>query len=199
VLGGKPAAVIVEGAPGVGKSALVRRFLGLIEGEAAVLPGRCDEREWLPYKAVDAIVDGLSDLLARLSPEERAEVSPPDTALLGRIFPVLHTVWPSPDEGPVSRVRPRTDDGAEAELRARAFAALRELLRRLAKLRPLVLAVDDLHWADADSMALLAEVMRPPGAPAMLFLATTRADAEGPPPAPPPWPARRLVLDRLPA
>ncbi len=60
------------------------------------------------------------------------------------------------------------------ELRSRIFVALRELLYRLAERRPVVLVTDDVQWADADSWALLGEVMRPPDAPTLLWIATAR-------------------------
>src|SRR5262249_45288617 len=59
--------------------------------------------------------------------------------------------------------------------RARLFYALRDLLTRLAERRPLVLVIDDLQWADADSLALLAELTRSPSEPRMLLVATMRA------------------------
>jgi tetratricopeptide (TPR) repeat protein len=68
------------------------------------------------------------------------------------------------------------------ELRDRAFAGLRDLLTRLATRYTVVISIDDAQWADADSIALLAEVLRPPEAPSLLFLATVRTTS-GPAPA----------------
>jgi hypothetical protein len=60
------------------------------------------------------------------------------------------------------------------ELRDRAFAALRDLLTRLAAEHTVVITIDDVQWADADSVALLTDLLRPPEAPALLFLGTLR-------------------------
>ena len=56
--------------------------------------------------------------------------------------------------------------------RHRTHRALRDLLERLAATRPLVLCLDDVHWADPASLdALAALVRRPPAAPVLLALA----------------------------
>ncbi|WP_437833424.1 serine/threonine-protein kinase [Sorangium sp. So ce1153] len=145
----------IEGESGVGKSALLRRFLERIDKDALVLAGRCYEREAVPYKAVDELIDALSRHLVRRPAEEVKALLPPNAGLLGTVFPVLRTV-PAITE---ARARRKAID--PPEIRALVFAALRELLGRLAAERPLVLAIDDLQWADADSVALLSEVMRP--------------------------------------
>ena len=62
------------------------------------------------------------------------------------------------------------------EQRSRLFGAFRELFRRLGEAAPLVVVIDDLQWADADSRALLSELMAPPGAPRLLLVATVRTD-----------------------
>jgi serine/threonine protein kinase len=65
--GAESVSVLVKGESGVGKSCLVRRFvttLSLEEPELVVLAGRCYEREAVPYKALDGVVDALARVLA---------------------------------------------------------------------------------------------------------------------------------------
>ena len=61
-----PASVYVHGPSGIGKSALVRRFLDQLSasGDVVVLRGRCYEQESVPYKALDGVIDSLSHYLA---------------------------------------------------------------------------------------------------------------------------------------
>ncbi len=175
-LRGSTATIAVIGESGVGKSTLVRRFgeLAAEETGAIVLSSRCYERESVPYKAFDGIVDQLSRVLVRTSAMDLHEILPRRAALLAQAFPVLR------------RVRPFADAAAPAdeppldpkERRAQLFAAVRELLRNLANHLPLVLIIDDLQWSDADSLFLLRDLLRPPDAPGVLLLATARAAGE---------------------
>ena len=169
--------LLVDGESGVGKTALTRRFVkraGLADPNAVILTGRCYERESVPFKAVDDVIDALSRHLDGLAADELAAVLPDGAGLLGQVFPVLARV-----AALAGAARPASAGSDPQARRARLFAALRELFVRLAGRAPLVLMIDDLQWADADSLALLADVVRPPGEPRMLLIATLRAAFAG--------------------
>ncbi len=169
----QPAVALVVGSSGMGKTALVDRFLRELARErpdVLVLRGRCWAEESLPYKALDAVVDQLSRHLAHASPAEVRAVLPRHARALERLFPVLHQVE-AIRNAPVRGRQPTRD-----EERNQAMSALRELVTRIALQRPVVLAVDDLHWGDADSAALLGEILRPPDAPPLLFVGAYRGE-----------------------
>ncbi|MCB1034511.1 MAG: AAA family ATPase, partial [Acidobacteria bacterium] len=171
---GRTVAVFIHGAAGVGKTVLMRRFLQdlrLEDESAVVLTGRCFQREAVPYKAFDSLVDSLSRHLRSLPDAEAEALMPYNVLALARLFPVLQRVRAV--AGARRRVLQIPDSG---ELRRRAFTALRELFQRMAERRSLVLAIDDLHWGDLDSAALLHEVLRPPDPPPLLLVACFRSE-----------------------
>ncbi len=137
-----------------------------------VLEGRCYEREAVAYKAMDNLVDHLSQYWRQLAPAEAAQILPGEAALLPRLFPVLGRVAVVAEAPAVAPIVDRQ------ELRTRAFAAMRELLQRLATVGPLVLWLDDLHWVDANTEALLADLMRAPEAPPLLLVVSSRPEGD---------------------
>lgn len=167
---GHTAVVYVEGGSGMGKSALVRRFLNLVRQDhedAVLLSGRCYERESVPYKALDELIDALSRYLRQIPNHEVEILMPTNVLALARLFPALRRVQAV--AGAHRRVLGIPDS---REQRRRAFTALRELLGRLAQRHPLVLFIDDLQWGDVDSGALLTEILRPPDPPPLLLIGT---------------------------
>ena len=169
---GHTVAAFVHGESGIGKSALVRELthqLSARHPDTVVLTGRCYERESVPYKAFDALMDALSRWMARLPDAEVAALLPSKVGLLRQVFPVLSRV-----KSLAARDRDPDVSGEPREIRTRVFASLRELFGRLTLARPLILVVDDLQWADEDSLALLRDLLRPPDPPALLLCATLR-------------------------
>jgi tRNA A-37 threonylcarbamoyl transferase component Bud32/DNA-binding transcriptional ArsR family regulator len=165
--------VLIRGAPGVGKTALVRHFLDQALAEfpkAVILSGRCHAREWVPFNVLDGMVDALVRYLQRLPIDDLRTVMPCHAALLPRVFPVLGEVTSN-----MTFVL-RGDDQPE-DLGRRAFAALRELLMRLAALHPVVIVIDDVQWADADGRQVLHEVLGPPHSPPILLVCLQRSEA----------------------
>ena len=157
----------VRGVSGLGKSALARHFAQLVRRDAGalVLSARCYERETVRYKAVDGVLDALARWLATLDPAQARALLPDDMAPLAAVFPVL---------APWAEATERASVVDPTARRLRVFAALRALLVAIGRERRLVIAIDDMQWADTDSLALLRAVLRPPGAPRALVLLLRR-------------------------
>ena len=152
LVAGTGSVVFVEGEAGIGKS----RLLAHLAGEAAaagctVLEARASAFEGdLPYAVFTEALDG------HLAGRRLDRLGLADPAALARPLPALAALAPEP----------------AAPDRHRTHRALRDLLERLAAARPLVLCLDDLHWADPASVeALVALVGRPPAAPVLLAVA----------------------------
>jgi serine/threonine protein kinase/tetratricopeptide (TPR) repeat protein len=171
---GQTVAIYVHGSSGMGKTTLVRAFLDQLKRQAPnaiVLQGRCYERESVPYKALDGVVDSLSKKLASLRQTRVEALMPRNSLALARVFPVMLQVDAIFNSRPA---RPETVD--LFTLRRQAFGALRELLGRIARRQPLVIYIDDLQWADADSIFLLEDLFHPPDAPPLLLVGSFRTE-----------------------
>jgi serine/threonine protein kinase len=170
---GSPATVLVHGSSGIGKTTLVRHFLSQLEESefaVATVEARCFERESVPYKGLDSLVDGLVHRLRVLDPVMLQAVLPREMAVLERLFPVT-------EEFAASAIPFRAVKIADVwELRKRGARALRELLSRLADVSPLVLFIDDVQWGDVDSAQLLREILSPPDPPVLLLVLAFRTE-----------------------
>jgi hypothetical protein len=171
---GAPVVVVLRGRSGMGKSALASHFLGALEAlpDVLVLSGRCYERETVPFKAVDQVVDELSRWLSLLHDEEAHDLLPRGIHSLTRLFPVLRNV------SAVSEMPDPDGDVAEPiELRRRAFAAFKDLLGAISEHRSLVIHIDDVQWGDADSVQLLESLLSAPAPMPLLLVCDHRSEA----------------------
>ena len=160
---GDPRVVVVAGEPGAGKTRLVAAAARIADADGAlVLFGRCEEDLALPYQPfVDALRPAVEaaprDVLAAHVDTHGGEIR--------RLFPFIH----GPD--PISAT-------PEVE-QARVTAALADLLTRLAHEQPLVLVVDDIHWAAPTTVQALRHLVSTElGAP--VFVLATVRDTEPP-------------------
>jgi class 3 adenylate cyclase/tetratricopeptide (TPR) repeat protein len=146
---GRGSVVLLAGEPGIGKTRLTEEFCEHASSSATVIRGDCYEGDvaapfgpWLePLRSlVSQTPDGqLGGLLG-----ERA-------AVIATLLPELRGMVPAIEQPP--KIEP------EAE-RARMFQAILSLLQSTAERRPLVMVLDDLHWADKASLLLLEHVAR---------------------------------------
>lgn len=165
-----PRVVRVQGAPGIGKTALLKAFAQRVEMlGAVVLAGRCHERETVPFKAIDPLIDAMTRTLGAMSAERVDAIRPRDAWLLARMFPALNRV-------PAFRDAPPREVQEPLERRRRAILALRELFDRLGERVPLVVLVDDAQWGDADSVVLMEAILRPPEPPTVMVVTSIRDD-----------------------
>lgn len=154
-----PQLVLITGAAGIGKSTLMTHALARLAPEKNLIwRGYCHERERVPYRAFDAIVDDLADALAD---SERRLDDLPFAAALSRVFPALaEPLAPYLTNTP----QPPLDWNTE---RVRALVGMAELIARHGDVSQAmdgdayhtVIAIENLHWADAESVELIAYLL----------------------------------------
>jgi ATP/maltotriose-dependent transcriptional regulator MalT len=160
---GSPSAVMVGGEAGVGKTRLLSEFAERSRGAGArVLIGGCLElgAEGLPFAPFTSVLRGL---VRDLGAAGVAELLPGGaTRELARLLPEF-----GEPAGP--------DDAGEA--RARLFEQMLMLLDHLAEAGPVVLVIEDMHWADRSTRDLLAFLIRnQPTLDGVLIMVTYRSD-----------------------
>lgn len=163
--------VVISGPSGIGKTTFLQVALRNLEqqySDLATLRGRCYEWESLSYNAMDGVIDELSSHWLHMTGQDATRLLPDDAYLLPVIFPVLARVRA------VARCQEPKHSDAPSMLRQRAFAAIRETFDNFARERPLVLLLDDMQWADQESVDLLMHLLRAPDAPPILLLLATR-------------------------
>ena len=154
--------VQIVGEPGIGKSRLLAELCRRGEDRGyLVLNGRAAEFERdIPF---GLIVDALNDYFGSLEPAVLRALDDDVPRELAAIFPAL----PRDPDTAVS--------GGQGAERYRLHYAVRSVLERLAGRQPLLLALDDVHWADAASVEMLAHLLRRFRGPGLMAVAYRQA------------------------
>ncbi len=158
-----PGLVLLGGEPGIGKTRLAMEHARIAHREGAdVLVGRCDEDLAVPYQP---FAEALSRAIRQVPPDELPSLLGGQGGELVRLVPDLADLVPDLPR-PVSS-DPETD-------RFRLFDAVAGALARLSRRAPLVLVLDDLHWATAPTLLLLRHVVTRSEPMAVLAIGTYR-------------------------
>ena len=160
--------VLIGGEPGIGKSRLAADVAGTAYGEGAlVLHGRCEEDVSLAYQP---FVEAIGSYVAALPDESLFDHVAKFGPDLLRLLPDLARRLPGDTE--LDRAEPETE-------RYMMFESVRHLLESAATLQPIVLVVDDLHWATHGTTLLLRHLVRQGGS-GVLVVGTFRDTEIGP-------------------
>jgi predicted ATPase/DNA-binding SARP family transcriptional activator len=160
-----PRLALIEGEAGIGKSRLVEQFIQNQPKPALALIGQARELEaGLPYQP---IIEALRGVLAR-----------PDWPSL-RLNLNLPPVWQTEAARLLPELAPAGHDAgtiSQALDEIRLWEGVSQFLAALARQLPVILALDDLHWADSATLGLLGYLIRKAGqgAAPIFFIATAR-------------------------
>jgi len=145
-LAGTGSLVMVAGDPGIGKTRTLGEFVETARARGALTPwGSSFEGDWHP--PYGPWVEALGDVARSLDPARLRRDLGPGAPVLVRLLPELASTL-----GDVPAVVPLSPE----EDRFRLFDAVAQFLVAAARRQPIVLALDDLHWTDRDSLQLLA-------------------------------------------
>jgi DNA-binding CsgD family transcriptional regulator/tetratricopeptide (TPR) repeat protein len=166
--GGTPAFAFVAGESGVGKSRLIAELEARArERGAQVFVGHCLPLGGtvIPYAALLDALRPVARELALCGDELRGALAPESRAALTELMPEFG----SPDGSmPLAEERP----GRQARL----FEALLALLERLGSEQPIVLVLEDLHWADPSTRDFLVFLVRSARSEPLSVVMTYRSD-----------------------
>jgi class 3 adenylate cyclase/tetratricopeptide (TPR) repeat protein len=147
---GQGGLVLVGGEPGIGKTRLVSELaLHAVDRGLQVLSGRAYETEGMPPYL--PFVEALQQHVRDRRPDELREELDGNAPYLAMLLPDLQRLLPEIQESPAL--------GPEAE-RYRLFEGVSDFLLKVAATKPLLLFLDDLHWADGATLLLLGHLAR---------------------------------------
>lgn len=149
---------LVTGAPGVGKTTLLRAFADEVSSRGATFAyGRFQEGGSAPYSALNgaltSLVRSMESTVAGERRRWRSDVRRAVTAVRDELSVLV------PDLGVVLGATPGAAEPFGADRRPRLHRAVARLVAVAASFRPVVIAIDDLQWADRDSLLMLSELL----------------------------------------
>ncbi|MET0146892.1 MAG: BTAD domain-containing putative transcriptional regulator [Ilumatobacteraceae bacterium] len=160
---------LLVGEAGAGKSRLAARFATEVHDDGAiVLWGRATAEAIVPY---EPMVEAVRTVLRTVSPEARRRIAA-ERGILQLLLPELEQLVPE------ARFE-RPDPSVERYL---LFETVAELLRAESSRHPMLIVLDDLHWADAPSLKMIEHVLRHELPGQVMVLATVRFPADDPTP-----------------
>ena len=161
--------VLLGGEPGSGKSRLVREFAAEAAADGAlVLYGACDAQVSTPY---GAFVDALDQLVRVTETDELRAALGAGGGELTRLLPELGAR--------IGDLPPAVEADPDTE-RHRLHTAVAELLAGVTGPRPVLLVLEDVHWADAPTLLLLRHLARVGSARALLVATFRDTEADMP-------------------
>ena len=165
-LEGSRRAVLVSGEPGIGKTRLVSELVRHAHDlGTSVLWGRCDEELGIPF---EPFAEALRHYTACVPADRlRAELGPLGGELT-RILPDLTARVPG-----LAAPVPGDPDTERHQL----FEAVTEFIAEISNTDPVILVLDDVHWADKPSLLLLRHILRA-GTPMRLLVLATYRDTD---------------------
>ncbi|AKK27210.1 AAA family ATPase [Mycobacterium sp. EPa45] len=150
--------LLLSGAAGVGKSTLIQAFGVEVSKSGCVFAyGRCRADAPAPYSALSIALGSIVRTMLATGPAEHARWQAELVSEMSGLAGILTQLVP--ELGPVLGEFESAIEPDAADSRRQLHRAIIRLLSATASYRPVVLAVDDLQWADRDTLLLLAELL----------------------------------------
>lgn len=178
---GRGRVLLVEGPSGIGKTRLLEEFKHAERKRCSFLVGACAQERNVPYGAMGAVLDAIASIADRSPKDVRWRILGRDVALVKTVSPQLASLG-----------NPASTDHLDApERKVRLHKAMVGVVGRLALVKPVVLVIEDLHWADTLTLELIWDAARTLLAPRpggeegetvcpVAIILTRRSLAEGP-------------------
>jgi len=146
---------VVRGVSGIGKTALIQLWIAQVDlSTYQVFSLRCFRQDHTPLRLLNMLVQAIVQSLAGVPQRVWGDSLAENAKLIARTFPQIQQVVPDAPQRELSEFDP-TNAVARRDASLRALLAL---LTTLSQYKPIVIVVDDAHWADPDSLKALCQL-----------------------------------------